>query len=948
MVKKLFVVLLFLQVGITNAQNAGILREYWSSISGTEISALTNNPAFPCNPSGSSIETSFRAPINWSDNYGTRMRGFVTAPVTGNYVFWISGDDNCQLWLSLNENPLNKILIAHVTGYTDDQQWTKYPEQKSVNILLESGKRYYIEAIQKEGSSGDNLAVGWQLPDGTLERPVGNTRLTHWPIQENYSTWNYSTPIIFNTSSTGANIQNDVTNFPVLIKFETEKSIIFQQALPNGEDIRFAGSDGNPLSYEIVNWNNTLKQAEIWVKVSRISGASNQDRIYMYWGKSDALPKSEADAVFSYANGFSNVWHLDDNASNPKITDATGHFATVLENNSSWENTSLRHAAGIAGGAIDFQGTNRIPLYNFTPIQNDNEFTISMWVYADVLTNAKGIWFTPEWNSSGKVRIYGNNNWNYENGAGTQTIQISSLAMSSNWINLVVTQKVGGNCEFYVNGDTVGSQPYPAKGARGGNSFIGSEEASNYFDGKIDEVTYSRVSRNSDWIKLWYESQKSSQKLYTIGEPAIAAPSLFTATNMNGTEVALSWNDNSNSETGFVISKYQGNSAPVIVATVNANATSYIDLIGTICGEQIVYMIKAISNYSESATVESDAVFIKPCAPVDLQAAPISENEILISWNGDATFVLEGKKQTDSTFTQIYSGAGSQYNHQGLQCQCTMHYRVKAVNPAGFSDWVEITARTNDCTLLPPANLIADNSGNKQIILTWDDVSSNEDGFKIYKKKEGESIFTEIGLVQSVNDTGKYLDTNLLCNTLYNYYVVAYDSATVSGASNTVSTRTLNCGNGKTTSNMVSINGMYLDASHNPVTGTRLAVVKLFNDTNLAATPLYEEPFTNIEVKNGYFSIPAGLNGDLVTVIRNNNSLYYDVIIDGVSVFNSKAQPLTASPYSIKNSYNLSGSGMPNILGVDAPVGATWVDTTNRLLFVKYGSATTEWKQIGN
>jgi hypothetical protein len=42
---------------------------------------------------------------------------------------------------------------------------------------LEAGKRYAIEALHKEGGGNDNLAVGWQLPDGTQERPIPGNRL---------------------------------------------------------------------------------------------------------------------------------------------------------------------------------------------------------------------------------------------------------------------------------------------------------------------------------------------------------------------------------------------------------------------------------------------------------------------------------------------------------------------------------------------------------------------------------------------------------------------------------------------------------------------------------------------------------------------------------------------------------------------------------------------------
>ena len=39
-------------------------------------------------------------------------------------------------------------------------------------MFLEGGRRYYLEAVMQEGGGGDNLAVRWQLPGGTLEEPL--------------------------------------------------------------------------------------------------------------------------------------------------------------------------------------------------------------------------------------------------------------------------------------------------------------------------------------------------------------------------------------------------------------------------------------------------------------------------------------------------------------------------------------------------------------------------------------------------------------------------------------------------------------------------------------------------------------------------------------------------------------------------------------------------------
>ncbi len=154
-----------------------VLREYWTGIGGTAVTDLTQQPAYPGSPSGTSWEAAFEAPTDWSDGYGTRLRAYITAPANGAYTFWIAGDDNCELWLSTDEWPAHKVKIAWVPGWTSSREWTKYAEQQSAPITLAAGQRCYIEALQKEGSGGDNLAAGWSIPGGTVEQPIPGSRL---------------------------------------------------------------------------------------------------------------------------------------------------------------------------------------------------------------------------------------------------------------------------------------------------------------------------------------------------------------------------------------------------------------------------------------------------------------------------------------------------------------------------------------------------------------------------------------------------------------------------------------------------------------------------------------------------------------------------------------------------------------------------------------------------
>ncbi len=149
------------------ATSGVITREVWTGIGGNAVSQIPVTTT----PSISDTLTTFEGPSNWADSYGTRIRGFLTAPTTGTYTFWIATDDNGELWLSTDTDPANKVLIASVPNFTGIQQWNVDPLQKSAPIALVAGQRYYIEALQKEGGGGDNIAVGWAKPGESTAAP---------------------------------------------------------------------------------------------------------------------------------------------------------------------------------------------------------------------------------------------------------------------------------------------------------------------------------------------------------------------------------------------------------------------------------------------------------------------------------------------------------------------------------------------------------------------------------------------------------------------------------------------------------------------------------------------------------------------------------------------------------------------------------------------------------
>jgi hypothetical protein len=170
----------------------GVMREVYPNIPGTGISALTQHLSYPDVAASRQImKDYFEAPVDEANNYGQRMQCYLKAPVSGWFTFWISSDDNGQLWISDNETGFNFHLIAEVPGWNYPREWNKYSQQRSTQIYLEKGNNYYLRALAKEETGGDNLAVGWEWPDGTLDRPISGQYL-YWPYGELHTNFNIS------------------------------------------------------------------------------------------------------------------------------------------------------------------------------------------------------------------------------------------------------------------------------------------------------------------------------------------------------------------------------------------------------------------------------------------------------------------------------------------------------------------------------------------------------------------------------------------------------------------------------------------------------------------------------------------------------------------------------------------------------------------------------------
>jgi hypothetical protein len=348
--------------------------------------------------------------------------------------------------------------------------------------------------------------------------------------QENYGQWTKYRTLTLNTTNTsgGANTSGNVRGFPVLVRLTSSQADVFTQAKTGGADLRFTKSDGvTRLGHEIEQWDSAGQSAAIWVRLDTAYGNNNSQSIRVYWGRASAADSSKGASVFRTGDNYQGVWHLSG------MSDATA-------NANNGTNTGTTDTAGAMGRGRHFNGTSAyIDVGNSAAMNSGVPFSIEGWVswqsigtgatsrYRPLLTHgtsASGggqVFLQPRRPSSGGTDPY--YSFGFYNGSTTVDARADAISDSGTWTHLTGTYD-GTDFRVYRNGVLA------ATTARSGtisnattNWFIGGGDGngattpSRYYFGKMDEVRFSDAVRDSNWIRLSYETQKAVSTAWTVG-----------------------------------------------------------------------------------------------------------------------------------------------------------------------------------------------------------------------------------------------------------------------------------------------------------------------------------------------------------------------------------------------------------------------------------------------
>lgn len=142
-----------------------VARELWESIPGSSVDDLTSNANFPNHPTSVSFFGESEVTTDQGDDFGARLSGYIHAPVSGPYRFYVSGDEAAELLLSPSSDPTAASTVAQIDSPTEYRQWDADAAQQSSLVWLNSGQKYYFAALHKEASGSDHLSVAWLRPD---------------------------------------------------------------------------------------------------------------------------------------------------------------------------------------------------------------------------------------------------------------------------------------------------------------------------------------------------------------------------------------------------------------------------------------------------------------------------------------------------------------------------------------------------------------------------------------------------------------------------------------------------------------------------------------------------------------------------------------------------------------------------------------------------------------
>jgi hypothetical protein len=289
-------------------------------------------------------------------------------------------------------------------------------------------------------------------------------------------------------------------------------------------------------------------------------------------------------------------------------------------------------------------------------------------------------------------------------------------------------------------------------------------------------------------MSMWFNEPAEGSIWFPITVTAATptTPSNFRVSVREPHALMLNWSDNASNEDGYRIYRWNGSNWP-LHATLGPNTTLFIDE-NLLCNQGYAYRLSAFNNAGESfvdgwldgSTTECSQ---PPSKPANLQVTPLDTDKLQLSWqdtsNNEAGFhVYKWGAQGDrwDFFLAFSVGANSTTAiDSGLNCGWDYYYKISAFNAQGESSATDyVVGRVGGCPA-EPTNLRLIETGVDYTLIAWDDRTTNEQGFHIYRWRDGENGFDFYYHASVGMNNPSFKDTVVTCDVDYYYLVSAYN-----------------------------------------------------------------------------------------------------------------------------------------------------------------------------
>jgi len=267
---------------------------------------------------------------------------------------------------------------------------------------------------------------------------------------------------------------------------------------------------------------------------------------------------------------------------------------------------------------------------------------------------------------------------------------------------------------------------------------------------------------------------------------APAPPSSLAAAPQSSTAIRLTWADNSTDEQGFEV--WRSITGPsgsfTLLGSVSADVAT-LDDSGLTAGDQYCYQVRARGAGFAPPSAFTPAVCATPptppAAPTGLAATPTSPASIALAWtdnsSDEAGFEIQRSGALNGTYVVLDTVAANATGaaDAGLDPSTQYCYRLRALGPgatsaSGFSN--------KDCATTPaappatPSALQATAAAPSKINLAWQDNSTDEAGFEVWRSTTGSGGTFTLRSTRAANSQA-FADNSVESATEYCYQVRA-------------------------------------------------------------------------------------------------------------------------------------------------------------------------------